>query len=134
MTKSKSENSFGKAYKLCSHTAINELFTKGEMIKIYPFRLNYIKTELNSLEENPFKIVINVPKRNFKLATNRNRIKRILKEVVRNNKNLIESVLKKEKIHLNLFLNYQDRTEIKREILEKKYHLLIENLSKQIKS
>ena len=76
------KNTLGKKERLKSKKLIGKLFEEGKSIKKYPFRLIYLIQDKNS-----FKIKIqasfSVPKRNFKKAVDRNRIKRLIKEAYR---------------------------------------------------
>ena len=71
-------NTLGKTERLKSRKLIKKLFEEGISIKNYPFRLVYIATETP-----PIKSSFSVPKRNFKKAVDRNRIKRLIKEAYR---------------------------------------------------
>ncbi|TQD40813.1 ribonuclease P protein component [Haloflavibacter putidus] len=84
------KESFGKDEKLKSKILINKLFTEGKSIKKFPLKLIYIPLETS--EKQTFKTGVSVPKRNFKLAVNRNRIKRLMREVFRKNKYIVYSL------------------------------------------
>ena len=71
-------NTLGKKERLKSQKLIGRLFEEGISIKIFPFRLIYIVTEKPLLQSS-----FSVPKRNFKKAVDRNRIKRLIKEAYR---------------------------------------------------
>lgn len=75
--------SFPKKEKLKSQKLIEKLFNEGQSITVFPLRMVYLKIEgLN-------KVGVSVSKRNFKKAVDRNRIKRLLREAYRLNKNLL---------------------------------------------
>ena len=69
-----------KNQKLKSRKAIAQLFTEGQVLKSYPVKLVFLPNN-----EGVSKVAFSVPKRNFKLAVHRNRIKRILRESYRLN-------------------------------------------------
>ena len=76
--------SFGKKDKLKSKKTIENLFREGKSISVYPLRLVYLQTDF---EDNVMtKTGVSVSKRNFKNAVDRNRIKRLIREVFRLNK------------------------------------------------
>ncbi len=81
--------SFGKKYKLKSKKAIGQLHTEGMSLFSFPLSLKY------QLQETPqssgLQIMVSAPKRSFKRAHDRNRIKRLLRESLRLNKVNIES-------------------------------------------
>ncbi|PKP50070.1 MAG: ribonuclease P protein component [Bacteroidetes bacterium HGW-Bacteroidetes-11] len=91
---------FSKDEKLCSATAITELFSKGKQIFKHPVKLLWLQSE--STEGPCIKVIISVSKRNFKRAVDRNKIKRILRECYRKNKHIVESVLIGKKFHMGL--------------------------------
>ncbi len=121
---------FGKAYKLCSQKKIEELFQNKKSVKKYPLTIHYqlIKDEI----EKPFQIVISAPKKLFRKAHERNRIKRLLKETFRKNKLILESFLIENEIKVNLFLVYTSNEELEYKVLLKKTKQLIELLIKNI--
>lgn len=79
--------SYSKEEKLKSRKTIEALFTEGRSVGVFPLRLFYI--ELPDTEKKPFKTAISVSKKNFGLAVDRNRIKRLLRETYRLNKSIL---------------------------------------------
>ena len=78
---------FPKKEKLKSKKLIDQLFAEGKSVSSFPVKLIYLKTELP--EEVPIQAAVTVPKKNFKSAVKRNRIKRLLRECYRLNKQLV---------------------------------------------
>ena len=68
----------GKEERLKSRKLIGRLYTEGETIKKFPLRMVYLQTEHTS--NYPAQVGVSVPKRLFKKAVDRNRIKRLLRE------------------------------------------------------
>ncbi|MBU3026742.1 ribonuclease P protein component [Zobellia galactanivorans] len=75
---------FPKKEKLKSKKLIERLFVEGKSVSVYPIKLIYLPTPFN--DEVRFKAGMAVPKKNFKSAVKRNRIKRLLRESYRLNK------------------------------------------------
>ncbi len=103
------DQSFGKEYKLCSKKVMDTIFEEGKTEKVYPFLLRYLAVDLKT--EKRFQIVISVPKRKFKRAVDRNRIKRLIREAVRKKKYIIEEAMTAEEQQLALFLIYTSNEE-----------------------
>jgi len=90
--------SFGKKEKLKSRKLIEQMFSEGKSYKDFPLRMIYLPLEKNA--ENNL-AAVSAPKKNFKKATERNRIKRLLRESYRKNKYLVENLSQK---HAFLFI------------------------------
>ena len=103
------DESFGKEYKLCSKKVMTSIFEDGKQEKVYPFLLRYLAVDLKT--NTRFQIVIAVPKRKFKRAVDRNRIKRLIREAVRKKKYIIEQSMTAEEPQLALFLIYTSNEE-----------------------
>lgn len=71
-----------KRERLTHRTIIERLFQTGKAYKDYPLILLVLPCELDV----PTQIVVNVSKRAFKRASDRNRIKRLLREAWRHSK------------------------------------------------
>jgi ribonuclease P protein component len=125
-----SDLKFGKKYKLCSKKAIDLIFEKGSTVKEFPFVLRFV--EFENEEKVPFQMVISAPKKIFKSAVKRNRIKRICREAVRLNKDELESYCLANKKQLALFLIYTDQSELKAEILNRKIRKVFKKLIEKI--
>jgi len=93
---------FPKTEKLKSKKLLDELFTSGKKINEYPIKLVY--KQLNFEDDVLIKAGVSVPKRNFKKAVDRNRIKRLLREAYRLNKHIIHSELKEKYVCMFLYL------------------------------
>lgn len=80
-------HSFPKKEKLKSKKLIESLFKQGNAITIFPIKLVYLKTT----QPSPYttQTGFSVPKKKIKLAVNRNRIKRLMREAYRLNKPII---------------------------------------------
>jgi len=75
---------YSKTEKLKSKKLIDQLFNEGKSISTFPLRLVYLKTKFEG--NLKVKTGVSVSKKHFKNATDRNRIKRLLREVYRTNK------------------------------------------------
>ena len=88
---------FNKAERLCSLKTIGSLFDSGRSFNLQGVRVVYMFSEEDMLLP-PARILISVPKRNFKRAVDRNLIKRRIREAYRKNKEpLLDSMKVKNK-------------------------------------
>lgn len=74
----------GQEERLKSKKLIGKLYEEGKSVKVFPLRMVYIQTEHTS--KFPAQVGVSVPKRNFKKAVDRNRMKRLLRETYRKHK------------------------------------------------
>lgn len=77
-------NTFKKEERLCSRKHLDLLFKEGSSFLIYPFRITHFS--LPPVSDTVAKVVINVPKKRYKKAVDRNLLKRRIREVYRLNK------------------------------------------------
>jgi len=92
--------------KLKSKKVIEQLFTEGSRVKSFPLQLIYLKKEHYS--ESPIKVGFTVPKRSVKLAVNRNRIKRMMREVYRKNKQLFSKNINEKYIFMFIYMTKEE--------------------------
>ncbi len=78
---------FPKKEKLKSKKLIEQLFIEGKSINNFPLKLIYLKTDFE--DGGHIKTGVIAPKKSFKKAVQRNRIKRLLREAYRLNKHLV---------------------------------------------
>lgn len=121
---------FDKPYKLCSRNLIDEVYSTGQLVKAYPFVVRFLPAKLST--NAPFQVVISAPKRSFRKANQRNRIKRLCKESIRTNKAVIETFLKETNQQIALFLIFTGKEEIPLEVLNKKTEKLFQSIVKQL--
>jgi ribonuclease P protein component len=76
---------FSKKERLHSKKLIKELFDKGSSFFLYPFKVIYLDEP--GISDN--QLLVSVSKKKLKKATDRNHIKRRVKEAYRLNKNLL---------------------------------------------
>ncbi len=75
---------FRKEERLCSRKHLDLLFKNGSSFLLYPFRISYLFVD--APHEVQAQVVINVPKRRYKRAVDRNLLKRRIREAYRLNK------------------------------------------------
>lgn len=122
--------SFGKEYKLCSKQEIDTLFTSGQNVQAFPFRVKFLVTACT--EDVSFKTLISVPKKKMRKAHKRNRIKRLIRESIRQNKAGLESLLQEKKIHLHFAVIFTGDQEPDFDLVQKKYRKIVEQLIQKL--
>jgi ribonuclease P protein component len=93
----------GKNQRLKSRKLIEQLFKEGKSFAINPFRI-YVLTGDSPAAE--IKFGVGVSTKNFKKAVDRNRIKRLVREAYRLQKNELQQNLQGKNIRLSLFFIY----------------------------
>lgn len=96
---------FSKTEKLKSRKDIELLFATGKSFSNFPFRVVYLFTSKEN-DKSDVQAGFSVSARQFKKATDRNRIKRQMREAYRLQKNILTEVVIKAKKKLNLFFIY----------------------------
>ena len=86
MTNSRHLNKLSKKERLTDKKLIEELFKKGSSFSLYPLRVLYIP---DPDPQGCNRILISVPKKQFKKAVDRNKIKRRIREAYRTEKHLL---------------------------------------------
>jgi ribonuclease P protein component len=130
----KTDESFGKVYKLCSLIDIDTLFKSGKTVSTPNLRVKFRPLDDLDTLTSSFKVLISVPKRNVKKAHDRNRIKRVLREVIRKNKTELSSFLKKKKINLHFALIYQQKNSPLYPQLESEFKTCIQQMTKKLQN
>lgn len=113
---------FGKKSKLKSRNVIQQLFSEGKHVLVYPLKAVYIFGN----EKHHLQAGVSASKRNFKKAVDRNRIKRLIREAYRLQKPTLENHLIQNNQNLSIFLMH-----VGKEMPE--YDQLMESIEKIIK-
>ncbi|MBT8182582.1 MAG: ribonuclease P protein component [Eudoraea sp.] len=120
---------FPKKEKLKSEILIRRVFEDGKSISSYPLKLIYLPVDERS--EVKIQCGVTAPKRNFKSAVKRNRIKRLLRESYRLNKEKIFNNIEGSFAFLFLYLGkempeYED-VEKHMKVILKKFLIKVSN-------
>ncbi len=95
----------GASERLKSRKAIDLLFKLGKSFSLFPFRVVYQKSAANSGEE-VLQAAFSVSKRYFKKAVHRNRVKRLMREAYRLQKNGLQHSLQQGNQQMIVFIMY----------------------------
>ncbi len=94
-----------KKSRLKREKSISEVFTRGKTIQVYPLRV-YFAAQTGPVEGVPVKVAFAVPRKNFKRAVDRNRLKRQMREAYRLNQFLLRDRLPDNQLIHLVFLYF----------------------------
>jgi ribonuclease P protein component len=98
-------HTFRKEEKLCSKKLMGELFLSGNNLLCYPLRIVW-KTYEVLPSDSPSQVGFSVPKRLFRHASDRNRLKRLLRESYRLQKHILYDALSHSGTRMALMFVY----------------------------
>jgi ribonuclease P protein component len=128
---SKQQYTLGKADKLKSRKAIEQIFKEGKSFSVFPFRVLYLQAPaLRPLHTAncPLQTAFSVSKRYFKKATDRNRVKRLMREAWRLQKNNLTQKINNK--NLQVFIIYTGNELPEYEVVFEKITAVIKRLIK----
>ena len=98
----------GKQERLKSRKLIEKLYEEGSYLKAFPFRMVYLQTEHTS--SFPAQVGVSVGKRNFKRAPDRNRLKRLMRETFRLQKEIIYDNLENPYVFMISYIGREEKS------------------------
>ena len=99
----KQRYTFKKEEKLKSRKTIEQLFRDGRSFSVFPFRVLW---KFTGTSVAPVQTGFAVSSKHFKKAVDRNRIKRLMREAYRLQKNDLQNLLKQQQKQLAVFIIY----------------------------
>jgi ribonuclease P protein component len=123
-------NTFTKKERLNSKKDIHRLFEQGSTFFSYPFKV-YFFFHQKGEKINQASVLFSVAKKQFKLAVDRNRIKRLCRESYRLNKSILNTALEKNKSSVELAFVYVAKTSIEYDELQKKMKKILLRLAEE---
>lgn len=121
--------SYNSIEKLKSKKQLDALFKNSKTFTVFPIKLFYA---LQEQQDNSIKTGVGVSSRNFKKAVQRNRVKRLLREAYRLEKEPLHTYLNSNKKQLALFLLFIDKELPQYDTLKAKMKLCIQRLIKDL--
>lgn len=97
----------GKQERLKSKKLIGKLYEEGNSVKAFPLRMVYVQTEHTS--HFPAQVGVSVGKRNFKKAPDRNRLKRLMRETYRLQKEIVYDNLEKPYVFMISYIGKEEK-------------------------
>ena len=123
-------NSFSKTEHLCGEKRITRLYTQGDAFIAFPMRVVFL-IEPKS-ESKPSNVLVSVPKKRFKRAVKRNRLKRLMREAYRLNKNPLIEKLEEKQMQIHIAFNYVSDDVLDFPTIEKKMLLSLQKLMEKV--
>lgn len=118
---------FSKKEHLKSRKTIAALFKQGKAITAYPIKVIWLETTATNSQQFPIEFSLTVPKRAFKKAVHRNRIRRLIRESYRLHKHRIYPFLEAKERTFAIMVIYIAKEEMSYAKIEKS---MIKALSK----
>jgi ribonuclease P protein component len=119
----------GKQERLKSRKLIEELFSKGQRISVFPYRVFYLFQQKDGAAiNNSLQFGAGVGTRNFKKAVDRNRIKRLTREAWRLQKNELQKKLHAHTHAMSVFFIYTGKELPAFDFVKEKTALIIQKL------
>ncbi|MFN8249083.1 MAG: ribonuclease P protein component [Ferruginibacter sp.] len=115
-----------KDSRLKSRKQIDELFAKGNSFSNYPFKVIWLPQNKQAALQAAF----SVSSRHFKKATDRNRIKRLMRESYRLQKNKLETHLAETGKQLSVFILYVGKEMPAYDLVFEKTGIILKRLDK----
>lgn len=125
-------NTLSKSERLNSKIAIEKLFSGGaKSFSLFPLRVVFMQTEKKEGVADA-SLLISVPKKRFKRAVKRNRVKRQIREAYRKNKHLLLNLLEEKEQNLMIAVIYLSDELIPSAEVEEKLNSLLVRIAEKI--
>ncbi len=127
---------FGKEERLCSRSLMDRLYADGHRLMAFPFSVQWLILPSDDLQQpttsTPCQVMIVAPKRRFRHAVDRNRVRRLTRECWRLRKSDLYSFLQEHNLCIVLSLVYVHNEIMTYEQLSNKMDKLIVLLQQDI--
>jgi len=125
-------NTLSKSERLNSKIAIEKLFSgSAKSFSLFPLRVVFMQTAKKEGAAGA-SLLISVPKKRFKRAVKRNRIKRQIREAYRNNKHPLLNLLEEKEQNLMIAVIYLSNELISSAEVEEKLNSLLVRIAEKI--
>ena len=121
-------NTYKKPERIKSRKQVEKLFKQGKSFNQYPFKLYFLQEQ----EAAGVKAGVAVSARNFKNATDRNRIKRQMREAYRITNDVLKKYAAENSLQVLVFFLYVDKTMPDYSIIKTKMQQAINRLVKEL--
>lgn len=125
-------NNFPKGERLNNVKQIENLYAKGDKFMAYPFSVRFIYNKEQDEQNSKMSVLIVAPKRYQKLAVNRNRAKRLLRETYRLNKHSLQEKIINSSSRLFISIALVSKTMPDYLLTEQKVKEILSTIEKKI--
>ncbi len=119
---------FKKEERLCSRQLIDQLYEEGHRLRAFPYSVQWLIVP----DLSPCQVMIVAPKRKFRHAVDRNRVRRLTRECYRLRKHTLYQFLKEHGIGIVFSMVYIHNEIMSYEQLSHKMDKLLAALEKDI--
>jgi len=121
-----------KSQRIYKQTAIQSLFEEGKGFSLYPFRVVVHLYDAENQEDAIPRILVSVSKKRFHHAVKRNRVKRLIREGWRNNKQQLVALCQSQNKTLDVAFVYTATIILKYNEVEDKIKEVVERLKERL--
>ncbi len=122
-----SKYTFSKEERVKSKKEMSRIFKDGTFLYSEHITMGFVKSI--DIKQKQHKLAISVPKKVFKLAVHRNKVKRLIREAYRLNKFILYNNIKGFKVFYNIVFIYRNKDISKFETIQKDIIKLLESLN-----
>ena len=122
----------GRKERLKSKKELANLFTHGQSFSAYPLRVIWRERDADPAEQ-PVQFAVSVPKKKFPKAVDRNRLKRLIREAYRRNKQPLYDTVGQDRARASFFIIYVAKEQFPLQDIEKAMQQIIRRFSKKWK-
>jgi ribonuclease P protein component len=127
--KATTNNKLDKNRRIKSRKLTEQLFSKGQRFALFPIRVLYFIQHQDLPRRVNLQAGVAVSSRQFKKAVDRNRIKRLLREAYRIQKQELESLLEKNHQQLFVFFVFTGKEIPEYQLLKERLGVILQKLS-----
>ena len=121
-------NTFSKEERLCSRTILQDLFSRRSTKSFSKYPLLAIWSFQLLPSPSPVQVAFSVPKKKFRKAHDRNRIKRQLREIFRLNKNNFYQAVYMQRLQCAVVIVYIADQKLPYERIEHAYNAILQQI------
>lgn len=123
-------NTLHKSERLDRKKVIEKMFAGGSRsFSVFPLRVVYLPVEELDV---PVSILVSVPKRRFKRAVKRNRVKRQIREAYRLNKHLLSDALSGSQTRLAVAFIYLSDELVPSSVIEERMKIALSRIAEKL--